>query len=132
MEAVVSPAAAGSNGTNGTNGTNGVASTPFAAVDPVRVVDHLTVLLQAALGATRTELEAPGSLLSTARYPDTLQRCTRFALDAQVSLYIQKDLAPSAEPLDDVISEEGKDIWNFLDFFSWEAKQMRNLTHLSS
>lgn len=106
MEAVVSPA------TTGPSGTNGVASTPFAAVDPVRVVDHLTVLLQAALGAIRTELEAPGSLLSTARYPDTLQRCTRFALDAQVSLYIQKDLAPSTESLDDVTTEEGKDSWD--------------------
>ncbi|KAK3324626.1 dynein heavy chain, N-terminal region 1-domain-containing protein [Cercophora scortea] len=76
-------------------GSNGVTGSPFAAVDPVRVVEHLTVLLEAALGATRTELEAPGSLLSKARYPDTVQRCTRFALDAQVALYIQKDVAPS-------------------------------------
>lgn len=76
-------------------GTNGVAATPFAAIDPSRVVDHLAVLLEAALGATRTELEAPGSLLSKARYPDTLQRCTRFAVDTQVALYIQKDLVPT-------------------------------------
>jgi dynein heavy chain 1 len=76
-------------------GTNGVANTPFAAVDPVRVVDHLTVLLEAALGATRAELEAPGSLLSKTRYSDTLQRCSRFALDTQVALYIQKDLIPT-------------------------------------
>jgi dynein heavy chain 1 len=32
--------------------------------------------------------------LSPARHPDTLQRCTRFA-DAQVALYVQKDLAPT-------------------------------------
>ncbi|KAK4163181.1 dynein heavy chain, cytoplasmic [Cladorrhinum sp. PSN259] len=100
MEAVVSPTTAAS------SGTNGVASTPFAAVDPVRVVDHLKVLLEAALGATRKELEAPGSLLSKDRYPDTLQRCTRFALDSQTSLYIQKDLAPTAENLDDGVAEE--------------------------
>ena len=74
----------------GTNG--GVATAAFAAVDPVRVVDHLVALLEAALGATRTELEAPGSLLSKTRYPDTLQRCTRFAVDVQVALYVQKDL----------------------------------------
>ncbi|KAL2021078.1 hypothetical protein VTK56DRAFT_7497 [Thermocarpiscus australiensis] len=76
-------------------GPNGAATASFAAVDPVRVVDHLTALLEAALGATPAELEAPGSLLSRARYPDTLQRCTRFALDAQVALYIQKDQVPT-------------------------------------
>ncbi|KAL2143584.1 hypothetical protein VTI28DRAFT_10234 [Corynascus sepedonium] len=85
MEAVASPPAT-------SPGANGVgATTTFAAVDPVRVVEHLTVLLEAALGATRTELEAPGSLLSTARYPETLLRCTRFAGDGQ-ALYVQKDL----------------------------------------
>jgi dynein heavy chain 1 len=88
MEATVSPPAT-------SPGANGVATTPFAAVDPVRVVDHLSVVLGAALGATRTELEAPGSLLSETRYNDTLQRCTRFAVDAQVALYIQKDLVPT-------------------------------------
>ncbi|KAK0701769.1 dynein heavy chain, N-terminal region 1-domain-containing protein [Lasiosphaeria miniovina] len=81
---------------SGTNGnTNGIASTPFATIDPARVVEHLAVLLEAALGATRDELEAPGSLLSKARYSDTVQRCSRFALDVQVALYIQKDLAPT-------------------------------------
>lgn len=88
MEAITSPPATSPGG-------NGVAATPFAAVDPVRVVDHLAVLLEAALGATRKELEAPGSLLSKARYADTLQRCTRFAVDAQVALYVQKDLVPT-------------------------------------
>jgi dynein heavy chain 1, cytosolic len=88
MEAVATPPAT-------SPGTNGVATAPFAAVDPSRVVDHLAVLLEAALGATRTELEAPGSLLSKARYPDTLQRCTRFAVDTQVALYIQQDLVPT-------------------------------------
>ncbi|KAK3491873.1 cytoplasmic dynein heavy chain [Neurospora crassa] len=74
---------------------NGVATTPFAAVDPVKVVDHLVLLLEATLGAKRDELEAPGSLLSKVRYSDTVQRCSRFALDTQVALYIQKDLAPT-------------------------------------
>lgn len=86
-----------SNGVNGTNGTNGTA--PLVAMDPARVLDHLTHLLEAALGATREELEAPGSLLSKARYSDTLQRCIRFTNDAQVCLYIQKDL-PAAPQLE--------------------------------
>ncbi len=88
METVAPPPAA-------SPGPNGVAAAPFASVDPARVVDHLAVLLEATLGATRTELEAPGSLLSRTRYHDTLQRCTRFAQDAQVALYIQKDLLPN-------------------------------------
>jgi len=77
--------------------TNGVAPSPFAPIDPARVVDHLAVVLEAALGARRDELEAAGSLLSKARYSDTLQRCTRFANDTQISLFVQKDLAPSPE-----------------------------------
>lgn len=89
MEAVASPHA------TSPGAANGVATAPFAAVDPTRVVDHLAVLLEATLGATRAELEAPGSLLYKTRYPDTLQRCSRFALDAQVALYIQKDLVPT-------------------------------------
>lgn len=74
---------------NGSNGINGAA---LVTMDPARVIDHLTQLLVAALGASREELEAPGSLLSKSRYSDTLQRCTRFTNEAQMSLYIQKDL----------------------------------------
>lgn len=75
------------------NGTGtGVNGTALVAMDPALVVDHLAHLLEAALGATREELEAPGSLLSKSRYSDTLQRCTRFTNDSLVSLYIQKDL----------------------------------------
>lgn len=88
MEAVASPQTP-------SPGTNGAASASFASVDPVRVVEHLTTLLEAALGATRRELESPGSLLSKARYQATVDRCTRFALDTQVALYIQKELAPT-------------------------------------
>ncbi len=76
---------------------NGVSSSPFSPIDPARVLDYLAVVLEAALGASRLELEAPGSLLSKARLSDTLQRCTRFANDAQVALYIQKDIAASPE-----------------------------------
>lgn len=76
---------------------NGVNGNPFVAIDPNVVVEHLASMLEAALGATRDELEAPGSLLSKSRYSDTVQRCTRFASDAQVSLYIQKDLASTPE-----------------------------------
>lgn len=95
MDVAVSPQppATPLNGNGATNGINGVnAGAPLAAIDPARVVEHVAHMLEAALGASRDELEAPGSLLSKARYNDTLQRCSRFANDALVSLYIQKDL----------------------------------------
>lgn len=73
--------------------TNGVSTTnPFPAVDPTLVVGYLTDLLQITLGATRKDLEARGSLLSKARHADTVQRCTRFASESQVALYVQKDV----------------------------------------
>lgn len=78
---------------NGVNGVNGAA---VVAIDPVRVIAHLAQLLEATLGASREELEAPGSLLSKPRYSDTLQRCTRFTHDAQ-SLFIQKDLVATPQ-----------------------------------
>lgn len=92
------PAAPLNGDSNGVNGA-GLNGTALAAMDPARVVDHLAHLLEAALGATREELEAPGSLLSKSRYSDTLQRCTRFTNDGQVCLYIQKDVlaAPQLE-----------------------------------
>lgn len=92
MEAVVSPLS--SEGA----GPNGVSSPPFSIVDPKVIVEHLASIISIALGATRSELERPGSLLSSDTYPDTVHRCSRFATDAQVVLYIQKD----AEPLDDI------------------------------
>jgi dynein heavy chain 1, cytosolic len=77
---------------------NGVASPSFNIVDPKVIVDHLASVVSIALGATRAELERPGSLLSSAYYSDTVHRCSRFATDSQVALYIQKNV----EPPDDI------------------------------
>jgi dynein heavy chain 1 len=87
-------------------GPNGVANTPFAAIDPVRVVEYLTTQLQVTLGAAKRELDAPGSLLSKASYQDTIQRCTRFATDTQTALYIQKEPAPVSQ-LENGSAEDG-------------------------
>lgn len=79
-------------------GANGVpATSPYTSVDPNIIVHHLTDLLQVTLGASRSELEAPGSLLSKSRYADTVQRCTRFATESQVALYVQKDAVAAPE-----------------------------------
>lgn len=78
--------------------SNGVSSPSFNFVDPKVIVEHLASVVSIALGATRAELERPGSLLSSASYSDTVNRCGRFATDSQVALYIQKD----AEALDNI------------------------------
>jgi dynein heavy chain 1 len=76
---------------------NGVTSGPFPTIDPVLVVEHLAAVLEITLGATRRELENIGSLLSKARYSDTVQRCTRFATESQVALYVRKDIISEVE-----------------------------------
>ncbi|KAF7560337.1 hypothetical protein G7046_g3815 [Stylonectria norvegica] len=75
---------------------NGVAAVPFPTVEPERVVEHLAAICQITLGASREDLEQTGSLLHKSRYADTITRCTRFASDTQIVLYIQKDVAQSS------------------------------------
>ena len=90
-----SPGANGTGAGNGAGNGNGLAPTapfPTISVNPTVVVEHLTDLLQITLGASRKDLEAPGSLLSSSRHADTVQRCTRFASESQVALYVQKDV----------------------------------------
>lgn len=77
--------------------TNGVVSSPFSTIDPVLVVEHLVAVLEITLGATRRELESFGSLLSKAKYSDTIQRCARFATESQVVLYVRKDIISEGE-----------------------------------
>lgn len=88
-----------------TPGANGDGPSAFIAIDPNLVVDYLVSIITITLGSTRSDLESPGSLLSKANYTDTLQRCTRFASDVQVALYIQKETVPSPDlpdgPVDD-------------------------------
>lgn len=76
--------------------TNGVGSPSFPAIDPNQLVDHLVAVIAGTLGATRDELESPGSLLHKSRINDTIQRCGRFAADTQQYLYIQKDITASS------------------------------------
>ena len=73
--------------------SNGLAaSSPLPLADPSVVVQHLTEVLQVTLGALKRDLESSGSLLSKAKYSETVQRCTRFASETQVALYAQKEL----------------------------------------
>lgn len=87
---------------------NGI-STPDAAalVDSGAVIQYLTEVLQVTLGAQRSELESAGSLLSESKYNETLQRCTRFASEPQVALYVQKDIV-TAEETNGETEEQGR------------------------
>ena len=67
------------------------------SIDPNLVVDYLVEVLGITLGASLEDLENAGSLLSRSRKSETIQRCTRFALESQVVLYVQKEFAPAAE-----------------------------------
>lgn len=80
-----------------TLGANGHSTFPIppAAINPETVVQHLTDLLEVTLGASSEDLQRYDSLLSPSRKQDTLQRCTRFASESQVALYVQKDLVES-------------------------------------
>ena len=80
-------------------GVNGHApsSVTAGAIDPNVVVQHLTDLLEVTLGASREELERQGSLLSIGKRNDTVQRCTRYASEPQVALYVQKAIADSMQ-----------------------------------
>ncbi|KAJ6043663.1 uncharacterized protein N7446_001860 [Penicillium canescens] len=77
---------------------NGVSTPESAAmVDSGAVIQYLTEVLQVTLGAQKSELESAGSLLSESRYNETVQRCTRFASESQVALYVQKDIVAAEE-----------------------------------
>lgn len=76
------------------------------SIDPQIIVDHLVKVLNVTLGATEEDLRAPNSLLSEPLLADTLLRCTRFAVESQVALYIQRSVEVQ-EQVDGVNGSEG-------------------------
>ena len=82
-------------------GANGHArsSNSVTTIDPNVVIQHLVDLLEVTLGASAEDLKGSESLLSASKRQDTVQRCTRFASESHVALYVQKDvlLLESAE-----------------------------------
>lgn len=80
-------------------GANGHPSSPGPAIiNPNLVVRYLVDLLEITLGASTDDLESKGSILSESKKSDTVQRCTRFASESQVALYVQKDVASPDVP----------------------------------
>ncbi|PGH26987.1 dynein heavy chain, cytoplasmic [Polytolypa hystricis UAMH7299] len=75
------------------NGLPLTTTNPLPSADPSSVVQYLTEVLQTNLDALKSDLESSGSFLSKAKYSETLQRCSRFASESQVALYVHKDSA---------------------------------------
>lgn len=82
--------------TNGTSNGTPVPASP-SAVDPQTIIQYLVSVLDVTLGASRQELESNDSLLSESRISDTITRCQRFALEAQVALYVQKEALDASD-----------------------------------
>ena len=80
-------------------GVNGHApsSEPHVSIDPNLIVQHLAGLLEVTLGASEEDLERAGSLLSESKKQETILRCTRFASEPQVALYVQKIFIPTEQ-----------------------------------
>ena len=79
----------------GMNG--GLSNSLHSQIDPQHILDHLSNILRATLGATDNDLKAAGSLFSSEKLSETLQRCSRFAQDAQAaSICVEKELIESA------------------------------------
>ena len=66
---------------------------PDGAFHSDTLVQHLADLLEVTLGASTEDLQRPGSLLSSTERSDTARRCTRFASESMVAIYVQKNLA---------------------------------------
>ena len=81
-------------------GANGhpLSSPASGTIDPDLVVRYLVDLLEIILGASIEDLESEGSILSESKKSDTVQRCTRFASESQVALYVQKDVISLDNP----------------------------------
>lgn len=88
MEGPLAPGAA--------NGSIRAPSPTPPAIDPQIIVDHLERVLAVNLDASSADLRAPGSLLSPGKLHDTLQRCSRFALETQTAIYVVKDRVEDA------------------------------------
>ena len=89
------------------NGEPPIPSPVPTAVDANAIVEHLSDLLEITLGASSEDLEGHGSLLSKDKRPETVQRCQRFASEAQTVLYVQKELI-AADKANGVNGHAGK------------------------
>ena len=69
-----------------------------AVINPSLIVRYLVDLLEITLGASTEDLENEGSILSESKKGDTVQRCTRFASESQVALYVQKGVVSPNVP----------------------------------
>ena len=84
-------------------------------IEPEAIVDYLTDVLYATLGATKNELQSYGNILSHEVSNDTLRKCAKFSQESQTALYIQQvlNVAEAAKQVNGVNGASGKS----LEFF---------------
>lgn len=85
----------GINGASASQGNGSAVARASSTVEARAIVTYLSDVLKVTLGATEEELSSSGSLLHTSSLDDTLARCTRFALEGQVALYVLKQASGS-------------------------------------
>lgn len=93
------PVVAASNGIS--SAVTPSSSSLLPALNPIILVDYLTEVLSITLGATKRDLETNGSILSEARYSETLSKCSRFAAEPIVALYASKDVLEKESSTED-------------------------------
>lgn len=87
---------------NTTLATSSSTTSLLPAFSPILLIDYLTEVLSATLGASKRDLESNGSILSDPRYSETLSKCSRFAAEPIVALYASKDVLEKEPSPDDV------------------------------
>ncbi|KAG9237794.1 cytoplasmic dynein-like protein 1 heavy chain 1 [Amylocarpus encephaloides] len=97
----------------GTASANGLPASAGAGyqVDSQSILQHLAYVCEITLGASRSDLENVGSLLSKARISDTTLRVQRWAESLPV-LYIQQEINPE-DTLDGVLRESAPSRYNY-------------------
>lgn len=68
-----------------------VPATSTPSIEPTDIVKYLTDYLEQSFGISKDELETGGNFLEKNKYPETIQRCSRFINEPQAALYLVAD-----------------------------------------
>lgn len=86
-----------------------VPATSLPPVEPTSVIQYLTDYLEQSFGITKDDLEAGGNFLDKNKYPETIQRCSRFISEPQAALYVVADEVMIEQRAKDEDNETGMD-----------------------
>ena len=89
-----------------------------ASIKPEAIVEYITDVLYATLGATKSELQSHANLLSHEIVSDTLRKCAKFSQESQTALYIQQvlNVTEAAKQVNEVNGASGKNTKYFFHY----------------